>query len=170
MMEGAPHSLTVDESLVRRMARDAAIYSLTRPIAIGMWVVLSASLILGVITLLGTVARGAEVSLAQSWMPPLALFLMIYTVVLTVSSARRAVRAKTPPGSRTWVAVTDDAVQFGGKRGASTLRFDALRGVRVGRDAVILRLREVSVATALPRALFTDADIERLRAQVASTS
>ncbi|MGS0560884.1 hypothetical protein [Microbacterium aurugineum] len=46
-----PRSLTIDEGLLQRMARDAAIYSLTRPAAIVMWVALAGALTLSILNL-----------------------------------------------------------------------------------------------------------------------
>ncbi|MFP3821935.1 hypothetical protein SB658_24875, partial [Bacillus sp. SIMBA_008] len=86
-----PRSLTIDESLLRRMARDAAVYSLTRPVAIIMWVALAAALGISILNLSGLVAAGEDDGGLAAWMPPLVIALAVIAIVMSVSSARHAV-------------------------------------------------------------------------------
>lgn len=160
-------SLTVDESLLRRMARDAAIYSLTRPLALVMWAALAAGLVLSILNLhvLGT--TGQDESPLVAWMPPLIIGLALYAVILSVSSARRAVRVAMPPETLVWVALSEDTLQVGSGRRRSDISYSTFQGMRVGTDAVLLKVRGASVATAIPRALLTDDDIAALRARIA---
>lgn len=162
-----PHrSVTVDESLLRRMARDAAVYSLTRPVAIVMWVALAAGLVLSVFTLNDLLSRGAEVSTIVAWLPALTVALGAYAVILTTSSARRAVRAAMPVESVVWVALDEDRLQLGSDRRRSEIPYRTFQSLRVGRDAVIFKVRDASVATAIPRSLFSDEELATLRARI----
>ena len=150
-----PHrSVTVDEGLLRRMARDAAVYALTRPVAIGLWVALAAGLVL------------SEVSALVAWMPVVTVGLGAYAVLLTTSSARRAVRAAMPVESVVWVALEEDRLQLGSDRRRSEIPYATFQSLRVGRDAVIFKVRDASVATAIPRSLFSDEELATLRTRI----
>ncbi|MBO0979339.1 YcxB family protein [Microbacterium sp. SD291] len=148
------------------MARDAAIYSLTRPWAIVMWVALAGALVLSILNLNALTAAGVDDAGTAAWMPLISVALMAYAVVLTVSGARRAVRAVMPPETVVWVAVGDEVLQVGAGRRTSEIRYDTFQSIRAGRDAVILKLRGTSAATAIPRALLTDDEIARLRTAI----
>ncbi|PRB15187.1 YcxB family protein [Microbacterium sp. MYb62] len=162
-----PRSLTVDESLLRRMARDAAIYSLTRPFAIVMWVALAGALVLSILNLNAPLAPGQEPPFGAGWMPPVIIGLGFYAVLMSVSTARRAVRIAMPVETVVWVSLEDDALKMGSGRRRSDIAYDTFQHLRVGRDAVLLKLRDASVATAIPRALLTDEDIATLRSRIA---
>lgn len=165
----SPRSLTIDESLLRRMARDAAIYSLTRPFAIVMWVALAGALLLSILTLSTPLEPGQEVSFAAGWMPAIIVIVAGYAVVLSVSGARSAVRAAMPVDTVVWVALEDTMLTMGSGRRRSDIDYTTFQHMRVGKDAVLLKLRDASVATAIPRALLTDDDVSVLRTRIAST-
>lgn len=158
-----PASLTVTEPLLRRMARDAAIYSLTRPWAIVMWVALAAALVTSVLNL---GAAGASADVLTAWMPVAVVALGAYAVWLTVANARRAVRAAMPPEAVVWVAVDETVLRIGSARRTSEVPYEEFQSLRAGRDAVLLKVRGASVMTAVPRALLTDEDIDALRAKI----
>ncbi|WP_260857405.1 YcxB family protein [Microbacterium sp. 1.5R] len=157
-------SVTVSEALVRRMARDAAVYGLTRPWAIVMWVALAASLVLSILNL--TVGSGAAVSGTAAWLPFFSVALMAVAVGMTVSGARRAVRQALPPGTVTWARLNDETLQIGADRRVSVIPYDTFQGMRVGSDAVILRVQGSSAVTAVPRILFTDHEVALLRDRI----
>lgn len=161
-----PRSLTVDEGLLRRMARDAAVFSLTRPLAIVMWIALTGALLLSVVNLSTPTEPGQAPPFGGGWMPPLIIGLAAYAVVMTVSTARRAVRTAMPVDTVVWVALQDDMLQMGSGRRRSDIPYRTFQTMRVGRDAVLLKVRDTSVATAVPRALLTDDDIATLRARI----
>lgn len=161
-----PRSLTVDESLLRRMARDAAIYSLTRPVALLMWVALAAALVLSILNLSAPVAPGEEGPFGAGWMPVLILALAAFAIVMSVSGARTAVRIAMPVETVVWVSLEDDRLQMGSGRRRSEIPYRTFQNLRVGKDAVLLKLRGASVATAIPRALLTDEDIAVLRSRI----
>jgi hypothetical protein len=163
-----PRSLTIDERLLRRMARDAAIYSLTRPAAIVMWVALAAGLVLSILNLSGPNAAGTEDGGFAAWMPPLIVALAIGATVMTISSARNALRRAMPPQTLVWVSLEDDVLRVGSGDRRSVIAYDTFQGIRVGADAVLLKVRGTSVATAIPRALLSDDDVATLRSKVAS--
>lgn len=165
-MSSSPRSLTIDESLLRRMAGDAAIYSLTRPWAIVMWAALAGGLVVSILNLNALNAAGADVPATAAWMPVITMALAVYAVVLTVTAARRAVRTATPPGTVVWVALEDAVLQVGAGRRTSEIRYDTFQSIRAGKDAVILRLRGASAATTIPRALLSDDEIAELRAKI----
>ena len=77
----SPRSLTVDESLLRRMARDAAIYSLTRPSALVMWFALAGALVLSILNLSAPVSPGEEAPFAAGWMPVIIAGLAVFFLV-----------------------------------------------------------------------------------------
>lgn len=158
-----PASLTVDEGLLRRMARDAAVYSLTRPWALVMWAALTAALVTSILNL---ASAGAEAGVLTAWMPVAVVALGAYAVWLTVASARRAVRAAMPPDTVVWAEVGDTALRIGAARRTSEVPYREFRSLRAGRDAVLLKVRGASVATAVPRALLSDEDIAALRARI----
>lgn len=155
-------TLTVDEPLLRHMARDAAIYALTRPSAIVMWIALAAALVLSILNLSAT-GGGQGLS---GILPVASIALMIYAVVMTVVGARRAVRAATPPGTTVWVRVGETALHIRSGTRSSDIEYSDFQSVRAGTDAVILKLRGASAVTAVPRALLTDDDIATLRAKI----
>lgn len=157
-------TVTIDEPLLRRMARDAAIYGLTRPWAIVMWVALAAGLVLSFLTL---GSGRADDSAPAGWLPLATVGLGVVAVLATVSGARRAVRAATPPGTVVWARLEPDTLQIGADRRVSDIRYREFERIRVGRDAVILRIRRSSAVTVVPRVLLTDDDIARLRLSVA---
>lgn len=161
-----PRSLTVDESLLRRMARDAAIYSLTRPLALVMWATLTTALVVSILNLNGRPATTPETADLTAWMPPAIIGLAIYAVVLSVSSARRAVRVAMPPETVVWVSLADESLQIGSGTRRSDIAYRTFTGMRVGSDAVLLKVRDASVATAVPRALLSDDDLAVLRSRI----
>ncbi|QYM65513.1 YcxB family protein [Microbacterium sp. Se5.02b] len=161
-----PRSLTVDESLLRRMARDAAIYSLTRPVAIVMWVALAGALTLSILNQSTPRAPGQEPPFGAGWMPTIVLGLAAYAVVMSVATARRAVRTAMPVETVVWVTVDDDALKLGSGDRRSDIAYATFQNMRVGKDAVLLKVRGASVATAIPRALLTDEDIAALRSRI----
>ncbi|MBO9626670.1 MAG: YcxB family protein [Microbacterium sp.] len=156
-------SLTMDEALLRRMAADAAVYSLTRPWALVMWAALTAGLVVSILNVSGAEADAGPL---VTWMPVAVLALAGYAVWLTVASARRAVRAAMPAGTTVWVSLDTTVLRVGAGTRTSELPFDTFRSLRAGRDAVLLRLRSASVVTAIPRALVSDEDLARLRAAI----
>ncbi|MFJ6531930.1 YcxB family protein [Microbacterium sp. NPDC091662] len=161
-----PRSLTVDESLLRRMARDAAIYSLTRPAALVMWVALAAALVFSVLNLSVPVAPGEDGPYGAGWMPVIILALAGFAIVMSVSGARTAVRIAMPVETVVWVSLEDDRLQMGSGRRRSDIAYRTFQRMHVGKDAVLLKLRDTSVATAIPRALLTDDDIATLRSKI----
>lgn len=153
-------TLTVDEPLLRRMARDASVYSLTRPSAIVMWVALVAAFTLSILTI--EPGRGGLIAL----LPFACIALTIYAVVMTVVNARRAVRAATPPGTVVWVRLGDAALFLGAGERSSEIPYATFQSVRAGRDAVLLRLRGASAISTIPRTLLSDDDIARLHERI----
>ncbi|MDN3444723.1 YcxB family protein [Microbacterium sp. APC 3901] len=155
-------ALTVDEQLLRGMARDAAIYALTRPVAIVMWIALLAAFVVSILNLTATDgARGLS-----GLLPVASVALMVYAVVMTVAGARRAVRAATPPGSTVWLRLDDTALHVGAGSRSSDISYSTFQSVRAGRHAVLFKLRDASAITAVPRALLTDDDIGTLRSRI----
>ena len=155
-------ALTIDERLLRGMARDAAIYALTRPVAILMWIALLAAFVVSIFNLAATGgARGLS-----GLLPVASVALMVYAVVMTVAGARRAVRAATPPGSTVWLRLDDSALHVGAGSRSSDISFSTFQSVRAGRHAVLFRLRGASAITAVPRALLSDEDIATLRSRI----
>lgn len=158
-----PASLTIDESLLRRMAREASVYSLVRPVALVMWAALSAAL---VVSLVNVGRQGADADALTAWLPLAVIALGAYAVWLTVANARRAVRAAMPPGSVVWASIGSTGMQIGAARRTSEISFRTFQSVRVGRDTVLLKIRGVAVITAVPRALFSDDDLATLRTSI----
>jgi hypothetical protein len=165
-VSSSPRSLTIDEALLRRMARDAAIYALTRPWAIVMWAALTGALVLSILNLTALSAAGSADLGMTAWMPAISIALMVYAVVLTVVGARRAVRAAMPPGTVVWAVLGDEVLRIGAGHRTSEIRYETFQGLRAGADAVVLRLRGASAATAVPRALLTDEEIALLRSRI----
>ncbi|MCZ4300462.1 MULTISPECIES: hypothetical protein [Microbacterium] len=161
-----PRSLTIDEGLLQRMARDAAIYSLTRPAAIVMWVALAGALTLSILNLSTPLPAGAEPPFGAGWMPLLIIGLAVFAVVMSVSSARQAVRTAMPVETVVWAQLEDDVLRLGSGRRQSEIAYGTFQSMRVGRDAVLLKVRGTSAATAIPRALLSDADIATLRSRI----
>lgn len=58
-------------------------------------------------------------------------------------------------------------MQVGSGDRRSTIAYRTFQGIRVGTDAVLLKLRDASVMTAIPRALLSDEDIATLRSKIA---
>lgn len=144
------------------MARDAAIYALTRPVAIVMWIALLAAFVVSVLNLSATGgARGLS-----GLLPVASIALTVYAVVMTVVGARRAVRAATPPGSTVWLRLDDSVLHVGAGSRSSEISYDTFQSVRAGRHAVLFKLRGASAITAIPRALLSDDDIATLRARI----
>ncbi|MEA1262442.1 YcxB family protein [Microbacterium sp. STF-2] len=161
-----PRSLTVDEGLLRRMARDAAIYSLTRPAALVMWVALAAALVLSILNLGTPVRPGEQGPFGAGWMPVIIVALAGFAVVMSVSGARTAVRIAMPVGTVVWVSLEEDSLQMGSGRRRSDIAYRTFQRMRVGKDAVLLKLRDTSAATAIPRGLLTDDEIATLRSKI----
>lgn len=162
-MSDPTRSLIVDEAMLRRMARDAAIYTLIRPWALVMWAALVAGLVVSILNVSGAAADAGPL---VSWMPVAVFALGAYAVWLTVASTRRAVRTAMPPGSAVWASVGETALRVGAGTRTSELPYDTFQSMRVGRDAVLLTLRGASVLTAIPRALVSDEDLAVLRAAI----
>lgn len=158
--------MQISESMLSAMARDTATYALTRPTAVVAWVVLSLALITTVGSLITVSAAGSEVAGDLAWMPPLILFMMVMFVVMTVTLIKRALRATMPAGSTVSARIGNEHVYVTSTQGRSAVPFTTFRSIRVGRSAVLMQLRGVSVATALPRELISDEDLARLRAAI----
>ncbi|MFJ4016175.1 YcxB family protein [Microbacterium sp. NPDC090014] len=155
-------TVTVDERLLRGMARDAAVYALTRPAAIVMWIALAAALALSILNLSAT---GGNPGLSDL-LPVASIGLMVYAVVMTIVGARRAVHSATPPGTVVWVRLGDTALHIGAGHRSSDIDYSTFQSVRAGADAVLLKLRGASAITAIPRSLVTDDDLATLRARI----
>ena len=155
-------SVTIDEGTLRRMANDAAVYSLLRPWAIVMWAVLAATLVLSVFSIRDD---GRSEGLV-SFLPFASVGLMLFAVFVTVSGARRAVRAASPPGTVVWARVGDETLSIGSGRRTSEIPFREFEGVRVGRGAIILKIRDAAAITAVPREALSDEDIATLRTRI----
>lgn len=166
MSSSPPRSVTVDLGLLTRMARDAAIFSLTRPAAIVMWLALAAALLVSILNLTARTAEGATDVGVAAWMPPIILLLAAYAVAMSISSARRAVRIAMPPGTVVWASADEDRLRIGADRRQSAIDYGSFQSMRVGADAVVLKLRDASVATAIPRVLLTDDEIAALRSRI----
>ncbi|WP_091231669.1 hypothetical protein [Microbacterium sp. 3J1] len=155
-------TVTIDEALLRRMARDAAIFSLTRPRAIVMWIILAAAL---VVSTLGVTSAGSGEG-TRAFLPVASLGLMAFAVVMTVSKARRAVRVAMPPGTIVWARVGAEALHVGAGSRTSDISYSTFQSVRAGRHAVLFTVRGAAVITAIPRALLSDSDIAQVRDRV----
>lgn len=149
------------------MARDAAIYSLTRPTALVMWVALGAALVVSVVNLGTPVAPGEEGPFGAGWLPVIIVALAGFAIVMSVSGARTAVRVAMPVETVVWVSLGEDGLQMGSGRRRSDIAYRTFQRMHVGKDAVLLKLRDASVATAIPRALLSDDDIATLRSKIA---
>lgn len=155
-------TVTVDERLLRGMARDAAVYALTRPTAIVMWIALAGALALSILNLS---AAGGSPGLS-GLLPVASIVLMVYAVVMTIVGARRSVRSATPPGTAVWVRLGETALHIGAGTRSSDIDYRTFQSMRAGTDAVLLKLRGASAITAIPRTLLSDADIATLRARI----
>ncbi|MEV7609532.1 YcxB family protein [Microbacterium sp. NPDC089320] len=155
-------TVTVDERLLRGMARDAAVYALTRPAAIVMWIALVAALALSILNL--SADRGDPG--LSGLLPVASIGLMVYAVVMTIVGARRAVRSATPPGTLVWVRLGESALHIGAGSRSSDIDYSTFQSLRVGADAVLLKLTGTSAITAIPRTLLTDDDLATLRARI----
>ena len=70
------------------------------------------------------------------------------------------------PG-RQRVELGERALLIGADKRRSEIPYDEFQSIRAGRDAVLLKVRGASVVTAVPRPLFTDEDLAKLRARIA---
>jgi hypothetical protein len=64
------------------------------------------------------------------------------------------------------VRLGETALHIGAGTRSSDIDYRTFQSVRVGKDAVLLKLRGASAITAVPRALLTDDDITQLRAHI----
>ncbi|MFT4259005.1 YcxB family protein [Microbacterium sp.] len=156
-------SVTMDEALLRRMARDAATYSLTRPLALGMWVLLVAALATAIVN---ATARGSDAGTLAPLMPVLVVALAGFAVLASISGARNAVRHAMPPGTVVCAETDPHALTVGSGKRISTMPYDEFRRISAGRAALLLKLRGMAAVSAVPRALFTDEQIGELRAKI----
>ncbi|MFS0852583.1 YcxB family protein [Microbacterium sp. 179-I 3D4 NHS] len=166
-MPSAPRTVTVDDPLLRGMARDAAFVSLTRPTAIVMWGALLGALVLSILNLSTRTAAGPEAVGSAAWLPPAIVGVLLFAVIMTNATTRRAVRASMPPGTTVAIALQDDGLRIRSGERRSSIDYRTFQSLRAGRDAVVLKIRDEAVLTALPRALFTDADLVVLRERIA---
>ncbi|UYO98114.1 hypothetical protein OED01_05210 [Microbacterium sp. M28] len=165
-MTEAPRRVRVDRDLLTRMSRDATIFLLTRPLSIVVWGLLGAGL-LWTLAPFGTALANAPSQAGRLVvMPALFAGVMVLYVILTITSVRRSLAVTMPEGSTVSVIVGQRELRVESARGTSRIAFSSFRRVRAGRDAVMLQLRDSSAMTALPRAVVSDADIARLRAEI----
>lgn len=73
-----------------------------------------------------------------------------FAVFMSISGARTAVRIAMPVEQVVWVALEDDRLQMGSGRRRSDIDYRTFQKMHVGKDAVLLKLRDASVATAIP--------------------
>jgi hypothetical protein len=165
-MPPAPRTVIVDETQLRGMGRDAAFVSLTRPTAIVMWLALLGALILSILNLSARAASGPEAVGTAAWLPAAIIGIVIFAVVMTHATTRRALRAAMPAGTTVAVSVQSDALHIRSGDRRSRIDYRAFQSLRAGRDAVVLKLRDEAVLTALPRALFSDDDLAMLRERI----
>lgn len=159
-------SMRVDAALVQGMTRDAVVYTLTRPLALVAYAALGSAVVLTAIAL-STALRAQPDQVGRFTLTLILLVAVIAgSVLLSRSSTRRALLAAMPPGSIVSVALGDDSIRVESAQGLSDVRYSTFRSVRVGRDAVLLRLRGASALTALPRPLISDEDIALLRSKI----
>ena len=165
-MTDAPRHVQVDRDLLARMSRDATIFLLTRPLSIVVWVLLGVGLLWTLVPFVTALTAAPSQAGRLVVMPALFSGLMVLYVLFTAASVRRSLTTTMPEGTSVSVRVGETELRVESARGTSRIAFSGFRRVKAGRDAVMLQLRESSAMTALPRAVVSDADIERLRAKI----
>jgi hypothetical protein len=159
-------SVVVDAELIRGMAWDALIYTLTRPLAIVAYLALIAALVVNAIVLgmLSGIDPDRSSTLTFTLLAIAAL--IVASVMFTRASVRRAIVAAMPSGTTVRADVGEESVRLVSKRGVSNMPYSTFRSARVGRHAAILQLRGTSAVTAIPRALLSDTDIALLKSKI----
>ncbi|HWV48969.1 MAG TPA: hypothetical protein VN035_05880 [Microbacterium sp.] len=165
-MTDAPRSVQVDRDLLTRMSRDATVFLLTRPLSIVVWVLLGTGLVWTLIPFITALTAAPSQAGRLVVMPALFAGLVVLYILFSAVSVRRSLTATMPEGTSVSVRVGENELRVESARGTSRIAFSGFRSMKAGRDAVMLQLREGSAMTALPRAVVSDADIERLRAQI----
>ncbi|WP_405374048.1 MULTISPECIES: hypothetical protein [unclassified Microbacterium] len=157
MSDQSGRSLAVDEGLASRLARAYLRWQIVRPAAIILFALIGLFIVTGVVlTVSGDRAAALPAVLLSA--------AVVVIVALWYFGTRASVRQAYPVGSVPTASVTADSLISTTALGSTELRFSALRAVDVAGDAVILRVGpRVAGVAILPRALFTDDDIARLR-------
>lgn len=168
MTTSETRTVRVDERLLRGMSRDATSYALTQPATLVTWAVLLAAFVFGIVALSTATTAGQEASALTAWTPALVLAVAGLLVFVTSSNVRRSVRSTMPLNSLVSARLDADTLHGNSSAGTSEIAYRSFRGMRVGRDAVLLRIAGTGAATVIPRAVFSDADIETLRAKLRS--
>lgn len=161
-----PDSILVDADLQRGMVGDATLYALTRPVAVIAYTALLAAFIVNVSVLSIVGDAGGERATTLAWMPVAILALIVASVLFTRASVRRAITTAMPTGTQVRLQVGDKSIRLVATHGVSNMTYSTFTAMRVGRYAVLLRLRGGSVITAIPRVLLSDADIALLRSKI----
>ncbi|MGF6821643.1 hypothetical protein M2317_000529 [Microbacterium sp. ZKA21] len=165
-MTDAPRFVQVDRDLLTRMSRDATIFLLTRPLSIVVWVLLGVGLLWSLVPFVTALSAAPSQAGRLVVMPALFAGLVVLYVLFTVVSVRRSLTTTMPEGTSVSVRVGETELRVESARGTSRIAFSGLRSMKAGRDAVMFQLRDTSAMTALPRAVVSDADIERLRTKI----
>lgn len=159
-------TVRVDERLLRGMTRDATTYSLTQPATLVTWAVLAVAFVLALVALSTATAAGQEASALTAWTPALIIAVAALLVFVTSSNVRRSVRSTMPVGSLVSARLDADTLHGSTAAGTSDIAYRSFRGMRVGRDAVLLRLAGTSAASIIPREVFNEDEIETLRSKL----
>jgi len=159
--EAGVRTLTVTEELRRDMAHDgAAVLLRSRETRARGGV-----LVLGV-TLVQLGAHGLRPGLVDWWTMLVVVALVPVVLLLVTRRAMRRAVGLTPPGPFT-LEVGESALCTTSPRGAAQTLWTAFSGVRVRGAVVALRTHPPYGWLVLPRALFTDADLDAVRAHIA---
>lgn len=156
-------TITPDAGLPRRLARAFVGFQLRQP----MWIVL---LSLAGVLVVGSVAVWALTGDAFGLL--LTAVLAVFTALLlflTHRSVLTSARAAYPVGSTVGAGVGDTAFRITSALGASDISYAGLRSVHVHGDALILRMKGSNVHAVMPRALFDEDGVARLRREATGT-
>lgn len=158
-------SIQVDDSLLRGMTREATTYTLSRPLVVLAYAALAGAFAFNAVSLARTEPESARAGTLAFTLFLLAAFAVV-SLVYVRAAAKRAIASTAPVGSTVRATVGAERMLLVTRRGASDLAYSSFRGMRVGRHALLLRVRDVSGIVAVPRALFDDADVALLRSRI----
>ncbi len=147
----------IDDAASKRLVRGVWLFTLSRPSTISLG--LAVELIAVALPLVISPENAPLAILFAVLFPPL----FVYTMYRTAS---RRLIATAPIGSRFAVRLGESAISMESPIGSAEISYAAYRRVLARRHIVVLQQRSDGAYGAFPRELFTEADLDYLRAAI----
>jgi hypothetical protein len=154
-------TITVDDSLQKRMAKDVVRFQMTRPLSLVMW----GAVTLGVVSVIILAVLDPNWVAENAWLLGLMTFAVLFFLVMTAVQVRRSIRLGMPVGTEVSVSVSDGELHASTALGRSDIPIDQLSKVHLAGSVVMVRPKGSPAWAMIPRATLDDSELAALTAR-----